>query len=132
MFEYQGWATILPDWQENEIREARFPEIEKILIARLQAIAADHFASGIRHFNGNLRCRFLGYSNHRAQEWHDIMAFFQLLAEKAPGSYGILSCRDDEDESKNNAFRVFLLKKGRLTETADYYLSPCIPVIEEL
>ena len=67
MFEYQGWATILPDWQENEIREAQFPQIEKILIARLQAIAADHFASGIRHFIVILRCRLLGYPNNHAK-----------------------------------------------------------------
>ena len=130
MFEYQGWVTILPHYQTNESIEAQFHGIEKMLIAKLTEIAADNFASGIRYFNGNLRCWFLGYCNHRSQEWYDIMAFFQLLAEKAPGSYGILSCRDDEDEYKNNAFRIFVLKKGCLTEADDYYLSPCIPEIE--
>ena len=69
---------------------------------------------------------------HGIQEWEEIMAYFQTLAAKAPGSYGILSCRDDEDPVKNNAFQIFILKKGRIIETDDIWLSPCVPEIEEI
>lgn len=60
------------------------------------------------------------------------MAYFQTLAAKAPGSYGILSCWDDEDPVKNNAFQIFILKKGRIIEADDIWLSPCVPEIEEI
>ncbi len=121
MFEYQGWATILPTYYEDDAAEDAFDdEIAAELIAELEKLAADHKACninnacGIGYMNGHLRCWFMGYSNHRYQEWEEIMAYFQTLAAKVPGSYGILSCRDDEDPVKNNAFQIFILKKGRI------------------
>lgn len=139
MFEYQGWATILPTYYEDDAAEDAFDdETAAELIAELEKLAADHKACninnacGIGYMNGNLRCWFMGYSNHRCQEWEEIMAYFQTLAAKAPGSYGILSCRDDEDPVKNNAFQIFILKKGRIIEADDIWLSPCVPEIEEI
>ena len=132
MFEYQGWATILASYHENEAQEENFDKASRLLIDKLNSIAAPHFESGIKYFNGSLRCWFIGFSNHCAQEWFEILEFYRLLAENAPGSYGILSCRDDEDEDKNNEFRIFVLKKGKVIEVNDLLLSPCIPEIEEI
>ena len=139
MFEYQGWATILPTYYEDDAAEDAFDdEIAAELIAELEKLVADHKACninnacGIGYMNWHLRCWFMGYSNHRAQEWEEIMAYFQTLAAKTPGSYGILSCRDDEDPVKNNAFQIFILKKGRIIEADDIWLSPCVPEIEEI
>ena len=132
MFEYQGWATILASYYEDEALEDKFNSISRELISEVNNISREHFECGIKYFNGLLRCWFIGFSNHKPKEWEEILDFYYLLSKKAPGSYGILSYRDDEDEYKNNEFRVFLLKKGNVIEVDDELLSPCIPEIEEI
>ncbi len=73
-----------------------------------------------------------GQHNHRSEY---IIELFQWVAENAPGSYGILYIRDDEDQSRDNdysnCFRVWRLCRGQLTERDDPFLSPAIPTVED-
>ena len=60
---------------------------------------------------------------------------FQYIAKIAPGSYGLLYIRDDEDHLRGNdyenCFRVWRLCRGTLIELDDPFLSPAIPVVED-
>ena len=133
MFEYQGWASILASYYENDEAEDFFEKyIAKDLIERFKKISNHNLESNIRCINGQLRCWFIGFSNRCPQEWREFLEFFHLLAEVAPGSYGIMSCRDDENVKRYNEFQVFLLKKGHVVEATDTFLSPCVPEIEEI
>jgi hypothetical protein len=82
----------------------------------------------IRWINGACFVSFAGHPNHR----HDcIFGWFQWLAKNAPGSYGLLYVWDVESPDFHNEFRVSYLRRGRVAEAADNFLSPCIPTIEE-
>ncbi|MFD7445634.1 Imm7 family immunity protein [Streptomyces sp. NPDC059909] len=49
----------------------------------------------------------------------------------APGSFGLLHVRDDEDPGHENDVRVFGRVRGTVTEHAESLLSPCIPTPED-
>jgi hypothetical protein len=71
-----------------------------------------------------------GLTNHRVDR---VVGLFRILAEQAPGSYGLLYIQDAEDPRGvefENCFRVWRLARGELTEMADPFLSPCIPTLE--
>ena len=136
MFEYHAWASILPSYKEDDSLEDSledyFDAIEQEIIFEISKISLDNFESGTRYMNGTLSCWFMGYANHMPSEWYEIINFFEKLAIKAPGSYGIIYWKDDEMIGKNNEFQVKVLKKGQIYNCQDIFLSPCVPEIEEL
>ena len=58
---------------------------------------------------------------------------FKWVSEISKGSYGILYIQDDEDYGRKNEnkFKVLSMKKGRVKELDDIYLSPVNPEVEE-
>ena len=75
----------------------------------------------------------LGNRNHATTDWPEVLALFEWIAKNAPGSYGILSCHNDEDaKGQDNEFQVFVLRRGTLKRGVDPHLSPYIPMVEEL
>lgn len=74
-----------------------------------------------------------GFANRRrrgeAGTLDDLLAH---LAERLPGSWGLVHDRDDGlvDSPGPNAFRVRVLARGIVTEREDHFLSSCRPIIE--
>ncbi|MFF3068112.1 Imm7 family immunity protein [Kitasatospora sp. NPDC057904] len=65
-------------------------------------------------------------------EYHDsIVAFFREVGQLAPGSYGLLHIRDDEEPGRENEVTVVRMVRGRLSTHTELLLSPCIPVLED-
>ena len=57
---------------------------------------------------------------------------FAGVGQDAPGSYGLLYIRDDEDPNgRVNEFQVLVMRRGKVTVHPDAFLSPCIPIIED-
>lgn len=71
--------------------------------------------------------------NRRRAEAEHVEKTMQFLAERLPGSWGLLYERDDEARTwpGPNAYRVRRLARGQLEEHGDPFLSPCQPTIEE-
>ena len=81
--------------------------------------------------NGSYYLHIGGFTNRKGAEVAEIEALYQLIGEIAPGSYGLLYTRDDENlEGYDNEFRVKVLARGQLKEQSDPFL-PCVPVIED-
>ena len=95
MFEFHGWAVLRMTYTSDD--DAEEGEIGTVQNRLTQEIAATevanhfHFHDG---FNGMASLTVFGLRNHRRKEVIDI---FDWLAENAPGSYGLLYVRDDED-----------------------------------
>ena len=81
----------------------------------------------------------LASRNHRSS---GIWSLLEWLAESSAGNYGLLHVHDDEDgrdrHSKtaehgepdfDNAFRVWRLARGVISEHADTLLSPIVPTV---
>ena len=67
--------------------------------------------------------------NHPASPFYPL-DIFKWAAENSTGSYGILYFLD-EDEARHNEFQVFVLKRGKLIESKDSFLSPYFEEVEE-
>ena len=126
MFEYHGWATL-----SNDPHNMRGPNLDRLVEVLRQRIHTFGDGSGVTDLsviNGRFQVWFSGSPNHRDDR---IFGLFQLIADMAPGSYGLLYVWDDEHERYSNEFRVWRLLRGRMEEMADPFLSPCIPIVED-
>ncbi|MER7823050.1 immunity protein 7 of polymorphic toxin system [Streptomyces sp. CG 926] len=126
MFEYHGWVTVHESATDDDdpVRQA---EIVEALQRRVDEIAGPCLLD-LRRMNGELFLHFGGFSNHRAPE---ILDLFRYVGTVAPGSYGLLHVRDDEDPRHENEVRVLRLVRGNVTQHTESSLSPCVPVLED-
>ena len=129
MFEFHGWAAVR--YHTHDTDSARQDECWSAVEKHVRSLNAELVCTG-RH-NGCDSVFIAGQHNHRTDYVIDL---FRWLAERAPGSYGLLYVRDDEDTSRggdySNEFRVWKLRRGVLSELTDPFLSPCIPTIEDM
>lgn len=130
MYEFHGWAAI----QENPA-EADAGQLDMIIQKIQLKITEFAWGSGLLSLNaanGSYYLHIGGFTNRKGAEAAEIEALYQLIGEIAPGSYGLLYTRDDENlEGYDNEFRVKVLARGQLKEQSDPFLSPCVPVIED-
>ncbi|MCO5968955.1 Imm7 family immunity protein [Actinoallomurus soli] len=65
-------------------------------------------------------------------EGQAVIDTFRRVGEVAPGSYGVLYLRDDEDPTgKANESQVLVMRHGLVSQQSDSFLSPCVPMIED-
>jgi hypothetical protein len=132
MYEVHGWFGISGDPYEDDLRELR-AGVEELR----NWIGAAGWSSSFR-----VRCEALngldvvsvhGQTNRRGEEAAQVDALMAYIARRFPGSWGLVHDRSDEGEipGVDNAFRVRVLRRGRVEVQADPYLSPCRPVIED-
>ncbi|WP_030759009.1 MULTISPECIES: Imm7 family immunity protein [unclassified Streptomyces] len=126
MFEYHGWITVHESATDDD-DPARQAEIVEVIQRRVDEIAGPYLLD-LRRMNGELFLHLGGFSNHRAPE---ILDLFRYVGTVAPGSYGLLHVRDDEDPRHENEVRVLRLVRGSVTEHTESSLSPCSPVLED-
>ena len=126
--EYHGWITLRDSPGDPE--EDRTPEIAARVGERLRDMEAEHRIVGMKAVNATYIVWLGGCTNHRSADVDEVFGLFHLVASSAPGSYGLLYVWDDETGDENQ-FRVWRLARGRLSEHADPFLSPCIPTIED-
>jgi Immunity protein 7 len=129
MVEYHGWITLRDSTVETD--ESRLARIAAFVQKEIEPKNTQHRLLGMKVVNGNYFLYFAGCANHRSLEVDETFDLIRHIANKAPGSYGLLYIWDDEDAKNENAFRVWKLAKGILSEEADPFLSPCLPTIED-
>ncbi|GAA1104000.1 Imm7 family immunity protein [Nocardiopsis composta] len=127
MFEYHGWITVRETAADDD-DEARLRRIVEGLRPRIAEMAGPHLLD-LRWVNGEPFIHLGGSSNHRSAP--DVVGLFGHVAEVAPGSYGLLHVRDDEDPGRENEVRVLRLARGAVSWHTEALLSPCIPTLED-
>ncbi|MGW0757931.1 Imm7 family immunity protein [Streptomyces sp. NPDC002814] len=127
MFEYHGWITVRETAvdDDDEIRLRQIVDELQLRIARM----ASPYLLDLRWMNGEPFIHLGGHSNHRSSP--DVVGLFEHVAAVAPGSYGLLHIRDDEDPGHENEVRVLRLARGTITLHTEALLSPCIPTLED-
>jgi hypothetical protein len=82
--------------------------------------------------NGSYYLHVAGNANHKGVDWTETKELLQEVANRFPGAYGLVHLRDDEDAQGNdNAFVVYVVRRGTVECRLDPFLSPCDPVIWE-
>lgn len=127
MFEYHGWITIREIATDDD-DPTRLTEIVESLRHTIDEIASPYLLD-LRWMNGEPFIHIGGFSNHRTSP--EILDLFSQVGRTAPGSYGLLHLRDDEDPAHENEVRVLRLARGTVTRHTEPLLSPCIPTLED-
>ncbi len=133
MFEFHGWAVIRESFDEAH----EDGDVLKAIVAELSEQIHTHpWVNGpcdLVSVNGAYHLWTTGLFNHRGSRAEELLAFFQSLAQKAPGSYGFLYVHDDEAENpkERDNFQVWKLARGQLLRHHDPFLSPYFPVVED-
>jgi hypothetical protein len=130
MFEYHAWLTIhssAGDEEEEELRAA-VSATER----QLQPLRGGTTDISLRWVNGMAQLHMSGFLNHRSGEGQQVIETFERIGKAAPGSYGVLFARDDEDPNgRQNEFQIFVMRRGSTQAAPDSLLSPYIPVVED-
>ncbi|MFD1874425.1 Imm7 family immunity protein [Hymenobacter bucti] len=130
MIEFNGWVRLaLSTDGEGEDHGT----------STVQAIR--RLADGIRGYttfpfvqvrNGSYYLHVAGNANHNGLDWAETNELLQEVARRFPAAYGLVHLRDDEDAHGNdNAFMVYVVRRGTVECHPDSFLSPCNPIIEE-
>ncbi|MER7934618.1 MULTISPECIES: Imm7 family immunity protein [unclassified Streptomyces] len=127
MFEYHGWITVRETAADDD-DEARLRRVVGELELRIAQMDSPYLLD-LRWMNGEPFVHLGGYSNHRSSP--DVVELFEHVAVVAPGSYGLLHVRDDEDPGHENEVIVLRLVRGVVTQHTEALLSPCIPAVED-
>ncbi|MFK0194356.1 Imm7 family immunity protein [Kitasatospora sp. NPDC090308] len=129
MFEYHGWINVQESagTDDDDCDDGRLQEIVEGIKRRIRGIDSPYLLD-LRWMNGQAFVHFGGFPSHLDVE---VLEFFGEIGERAPGSYGLLHVRDDEDLARENEVLVIRMVRGRVTEHAEPLLSPCIPVLED-
>ncbi|MBR3462923.1 MAG: hypothetical protein IKH20_09630 [Clostridiales bacterium] len=127
MVELHGWITIRENYKETD--EDNIYEIVDDINRVIYELGYPELKA--KWMNGEccFQCSF--YTNHWDGRIQDIINLYNLVAEKAIGSYGLLYVYDDESKSDNNRFVIYKLARGKIEKSADSLLSPCIPTVED-
>ncbi|MET8969386.1 Imm7 family immunity protein [Streptomyces hydrogenans] len=127
MFEYHGWIAVR-ETAVGDDDDVRLRQIVDELRLRIADMASSYLLD-LRWMNGEPFIHLGGSANHRSSP--DAIDLFEHVAKAAPGSYGLLHVRDDEDPGHENEIRVLRLARGTVTHHTEALLSPCIPTLED-
>ncbi|MEV7068708.1 Imm7 family immunity protein [Streptomyces collinus] len=127
MHEYHGWITVRETAVDDDDAD-RLRQIVDELRLRITQMASPYLLD-LRWMNGEPFIHLGGFSNHSLSP--DVVGLFEYVAAIAPGSYGLLHVRDDEDPGHENEVVVLRLVRGGLTQHTEALLSPCIPTLED-
>lgn len=132
MLEFHGWLTIYstPGESDSELEDDTVAlDRTRALISQLRTPPG---LADIRVVNGQAQWHFGGNTNHRTQDIEDLLDALREISHTAPGSYGLVYLRDDEDRAGgDNEFSVLVVTRGQVLEHKDPFLSPVVPVIED-
>jgi hypothetical protein len=130
LFEFHGWAVLSSDEGIATVRPGHSSLVDNVNARLGELRDKDRLSQFQIHDVGNeiLVLTVHGLRNHPQTQ---VIALFQWIAEQAPKSYGLLYVLDDEDGDHDNEFGVWRLARGQLSEQADPFLSPRIPIIED-
>ena len=134
MYEFHGWVTI----RESPGEQGEDQQLLERLVADFRAqIRSYNWTSGgallLDWFNGAYHVLASGLFNHADSRAVQLLELFTAVAERAPGSYGLVYVHDDEvdDLAARNRFQVWVLARGRLYYREDPFLSPYVPTVED-
>jgi hypothetical protein len=125
VFQYHGWVKLLSSAEAVDDE----PPLRLEEIRALVDDLAGYALMDLRPMNGEYYIHMGGFPNHRGTHGDLVIDLLGKVGPLAPGSYGLLYVYDDEDPRHSNAFRVFRLVRGLVTEHADTLLSPMIPTV---
>ncbi len=127
MVEMHGWITIRDTFHATD--EDNTSAIVDRINKELEKLK--YYTSSVKWMNGSGYLQYSLYTNHWSDDCKEILNIYDLVSNKAVGSYGLLYVYDDEAEKEGDSFVVYKLARGKVERIVDTLLSPFIPTIED-
>lgn len=127
MVEMHGWVTIRDTYKDTFIDN--MDQVVKELVQEFKTIK--YLNPEIKWMDGTAYLELSLFTNHWSEDCKEMLKLYEIIADKAEGSYGVLYVNDDEDNDLFNEFVVYRIVRGKVEKFSDKLLSPCIPVIED-
>jgi hypothetical protein len=127
LFQINGWCELQSDTYENDDGALAYVLAE--VAVEIDRLALSRFADVWRQ-GGSAFVRIHGAANRANGADENVRRLFTWIGERAPGSYGLVYLRDDEQSSPNE-FVIYRLARGRVDVPKDLLLSPIVPRIED-
>ena len=130
MIQLNGWVIIRESYSEVGENERKLNQVVTKIEAKISELDVVNEFYGLRNLNGEYHLSIMVNHNHRSDH---VIEFFKWIASISVGSFGILYVQDDEDleRGNENVFKVWRMKKGKVDELDDPFLSPVNPEVEE-
>lgn len=132
MLEIHGWITFRETYEvENDDLEPQYDQIMQNIFRKCEALKYNRLKP--KAMNGEWYLETSLFANHNTVEVAELFDFLAYAAETASGSYGLFYVHDDEDrDGLDNEFKVFVIARGKIRQERDPFLSPFIPVVEDI
>lgn len=134
MYSFHGWFCL----RESPLATDEDEHLAEIVEEVRQRIHQMHWDNNfifaeLRVMNGEYFLYLGGNTNHRGDLGDDIDSFLAWVANRAPGSYGLLYWNDLERDfpAGQNVYQVSIVTRGTITVRVDPFLSPIIPTVED-
>ncbi|MEZ4294111.1 MAG: Imm7 family immunity protein [Polyangiaceae bacterium] len=124
-----GWAVVSASTYEDD--DSTMAGIVTRVRERVMELSSGNPDVRLFYVNGACHLTMTARPNHYGPAVQEVLDFWAWLGGVAPGSYGLMYVRDDEDPARSNEFVVHVLRRGKSATEADSFLSPCVPVIED-
>lgn len=71
--------------------------------------------------------------NHYGPRVEKVLELIRAIGCAAPSSYGMVYLHNDEAREKDDEFRVpvLVIRRGKMVEHSDPFLSPLVPMIDD-
>ncbi|MCC3767760.1 immunity 7 family protein [Streptomyces sp. UNOC14_S4] len=131
MYEFHGWFGIAESAEEADT--GSLSEGLADLRGRISGIQWATGEAQLSVHNGQHFLTVNGLVNRRRDEARELDGLLGYVADRFPGSWGLLYERSDDftDPPGPGAFRVRVMARGEVRVQLDPFLSPCRPVIED-
>lgn len=131
MLELHAWITIRETYEAREDEEEGMDLILQKIKNSIESLKWNK--PKLKAKNGEWYIESTLYANRRNEEVDEIIQLFDHIAQYATGSYGLIYMLDDADANgKDNEFQVYSISRGKLHEQRDLFLSPFIPIVEDV
>jgi repressor of nif and glnA expression len=131
MININGWICIRESFNEEGEDEKKLELIIQTIESKIRKeLDCINEYYDLRTANG---ATYLNITVAHNRHGEHVIDFFKWISSIAIGSYGLLYVQDDEDfqRGNDNQFKVWRMRKGKVDELDDPFLSPIHPNIEE-
>lgn len=131
MYEFHGWFGLAETTEEAD--DGGLAQAVSELTAQVDALDWKTSEASVVLLNGQHFLRLTGLVNRRRDEADDVERLLGFVADRLPGSWGLLYERSDDMPTPPGpgAFRVRVVARGQVREQLDPFLSPVQPNIED-
>ena len=133
MHDFNGWIELAET--PEEIDDGGLAEALADLHAYLVDLKArsTSWRAEVWHLNGFHTLMISGNVNRMRGERDDLLSLLEFVAERLPGSAGLVYERADEMPVPPGpqAFIVHVIARGLVSIRLDPFLSPTVPVVED-